>query len=162
MQQLSCPRGAFKLRIRVSAGDVLVSDYSSDADTWLMWAEATYAGAQTLFISSNAILWFPAAVLGHQALEMFLKAALIRKGHRVAKEDVWGHDLCALAQKLIKHGAVLVPEFMQELKKFTDFFNELRYPASLKNVEGLGQEHGILLEGLVRVLRAYAAPQTGK
>ncbi len=133
------------------------SDYSSDADTWLNWAEATYAGAQTLFLSENVITWFPAAVLGHQALEMFLKASLIRKGHRVAKADVWGHDLCALAQKLIDYGAIFTPEFIQELQRFTDFFNELRYPASLKNVEGLGQEHGILLEALVQVLRPHAA-----
>ncbi len=102
--------------------------------------------------------WFPASVLGHQALEMFLKAALIRKGHRLAKADVWGHNLCVLAQKLIDHGALCTPEFMQELQKFTDFFNELRYPASLKNVEGLGQEHGIFLEALVQVLRPHAAP----
>ena len=144
-------------RDRICASKAMGSDYSSDADTWLIWAEATYAGARTLFLSDNAMVWFPAAVLGHQALEMFLKAALIRKGHRVAKADVWGHDLCALAQKLINRNAVSTPEFMQELQRFTDYFNELRYPASLKNVEGLGQEHGVLLEALVEALRPHAA-----
>src|SRR5713226_6005382 len=72
---------------------VATSRFSSDSNTWLTWAEATYAGAQTLFRSDNALVWFPAAVLGHHALEMFLKAALIRKGHRVNEKDVWGHDL---------------------------------------------------------------------
>lgn len=132
------------------------SDYSSDADTWLNWAEVTYAGAQTLFLSDNALVWFPAAILGQQALEMFLKAALIRKGHRVVRGDVWDHDLCALAMKLISHGVVLTPEFMSELQKFTDYFNELRYPASLQNVMGLGQEDGALLEHLAQVVRLYA------
>jgi HEPN domain-containing protein len=132
------------------------SDYSSDADTWLKWAEVTYAGAQTLFLSDNLAVWFPAAILGQQALEMFLKAALIRKGHRVVQGDVWDHDLCALARKLINHDVVLAPEFMLELQKFTDYFNELRYPASLKNVMGLGQEEGVLLQQLVQAVRPYA------
>jgi len=87
---------------------------------------------------------------------MFLKAALIRKGHRISKTDVWGHDLCVLARILINHGSAWTPEFMSELQKFTDYFNELRYPASLKNVEGLGQEHGVLLDALVNILRPYA------
>jgi HEPN domain-containing protein len=132
------------------------SGYSSDADTWLNWAEATYAGAQTIFLSDNALAWFPAAILGHQALEMFLKAALIRKGRRVTKTDVWGHDLCALARELVNQGVVLTPQFMLELQKFTDYFNELRYPAKLKNVSGLGQQEGFLPEALVQVLRPHA------
>jgi HEPN domain-containing protein len=135
----------------------MATDYSSDSDTWLNWAEATYSGAQTLFLSDNALVWFPAAVLGHQALEMFLKAALIRRGHRVAKSDVWGHDLCALARQLENHGVSFTPEFIENLQKFTDYFNELRYPASLRNVMGLGQEHGLLLQILVKVLRPHTA-----
>jgi HEPN domain-containing protein len=137
------------------------SDYSSDADTWLDWAEATYAGAQTLFLSDNALVWFPAALLGHQALEMFLKAALIREGHRIVKSDVWGHDLCGLARELQHHGVTQDSEFMQKLQIFTDFFNELRYPASLKKVEGLGQHHGLLLGVLVKILRPYTAKMEG-
>lgn len=132
------------------------SDYSADADTWLNWAEATYAGAQTLFASDNALVWFPAVFLSQQALEMFLKAALIRKSHRVVRGDVWDHDLCALARKLINHGAVLTPEFMAELQKFTDYFNELRYPSNLKNVMELSQHEGVRLEQLVEVIRPYA------
>jgi HEPN domain-containing protein len=135
---------------------MMESNYSSDADSWLNWAEATYAGAQTLFLSDNALVWFPAAILGQQAMEMFLKAALIRKGHRVVREDIWGHDLCALARKLINHGLVFAPEFMLELQKFTDYFNEFRYPASLKNVMGLGQDEGVLLQHLVQVVRPPA------
>lgn len=136
------------------------TDYSSDAITWLQWAEATYAGAQTLFSSNNVLVWFAAAILGHQALEMLLKASPIRKGHRIHPSDVWGHDLRALARELIAEGVVLTPEFMVELQKFTDYFNELRYPAKLKNVMGLGQEESILLEALVQVLRPHAGDTT--
>jgi HEPN domain-containing protein len=49
-------------------------------------------------------LWFPAAFLGHQALEMFLKAALIKRGRRVVKGDVWGHNLVDLGSDLAKAG----------------------------------------------------------
>jgi HEPN domain-containing protein len=133
-----------------------VSDYSSDADTWLNWAEATYSGAQTLFLTDNVLVWFPAAILGHQALEMFLKAALIRKGRRIVKKEVWGHDLRGLAGELVDHGVSFTSQFMSELQKFTDYFNELRYPAKLQNVSGLGQEESLLLEALVGILRPYA------
>jgi HEPN domain-containing protein len=130
--------------------------YATDADTWLNWAEATYAGSQTLFLSDNALVWFPAAVLGHQALEMFLKAALIRHGHRISQSDVWGHDLGALAQRLIAHGVELKAELMRELQEFTDYFNELRYPARLNRVTELGREHGLILGALVESIRPYA------
>jgi len=103
-------------------------------------------------------VWFPAAVLGHHALEMFLKAALIRKGHRVNEKDVWGHDLRKLAKKLNKHCLACAPEFLKELQKFTDIFNELRYPAELRKVEGVGHEESVLLENLVQVLRPLAKP----
>jgi HEPN domain-containing protein len=133
-----------------------MSDYSSDADSWLDWAEATYAGAQTLFLSDNSLAWFPAAILGHQALEMFLKATLLRKGRRIAKKDVWGHDLCALAHKLVNKGVALAPQFLEDLQKFADYFNELRYPTKLRSVSGLGKEEGFLLRALVQVLRPHA------
>jgi hypothetical protein len=55
--------------------------YAKDADTWLTYAQFTYARAQELFRSESPSLWFSGAILGHQALEMLLKAALIRKGH---------------------------------------------------------------------------------
>lgn len=130
--------------------------YAADADAWLNWAEATYSGAQTLFLNDNALVWFPAAILGHHALEMFLKASLIRKGHRVEESDVWDHNLCALAEKLINHGVELTPEFMCELQGFTDYFNELRYPARLTRVTELGQVHGVILETLVESIRPLA------
>ncbi len=62
--------------------------YAGDADTWLLWGDHTLAGAQALFRSENPFHWFSAAILGHQALEMYLKAALVRRGHQVAIGDV--------------------------------------------------------------------------
>jgi hypothetical protein len=45
---------------------------------------------------------------------------------------------------------------MQGLKVFTDYFNELRYPSGLQNVERLGQEEANLLDDLRSKLRRYA------
>lgn len=131
-------------------------DYSRDAKSWLQWADHTYAGARTLFHSGNFFLWFPAAILGHQSLEMYLKAALILQGHRVARGDVWGHDLSALAKKLSAKIPTLPSELKENLQVFTDYFNELRYPTKLMNVTGLGEEEGDLLDKLGRILRPYA------
>ncbi len=69
--------------------------YVNDAKTWCAHGETFGRAAALLFRSGNPSLYFPAATLGHQALEMLLKAALIRQGLKISKadDDVWGHDL---------------------------------------------------------------------
>ena len=126
-------------------------DYSTDADSWLQWADHTYKGARTLFNSGDFLLWFPAAILGHHALEMYLKAALMRKGHRAVKGDVWGHDLITLFNKLVMKVPALPNDLPRKLAVFNDYFDELRYPQVLLKVEGLGEDEGRLLDDLVRV-----------
>jgi len=121
-----------------------------------MSAEITYAGAYTLFHTKNPFLWFPAAILGHQALEMYLKAALIRQGHTVAPQDVWGHDLPKLAEQLAASVTTFPLEMIEELRVFNNYFDELRYPKELDNVEGLGEFEAVLLDKLVNKLKAYA------
>jgi HEPN domain-containing protein len=134
----------------------LSEKYSTDAETWLQWADHTHAGARTLFESQNPLLWFGAAILGHQALEMYLKGALIRQGYRIGGEDIWGHNLVELATKLQGKVNSLPTRLMEDLQVFTDYFNELRYPGELVHVEGLGQEEGAILENLVQSLRPFA------
>jgi HEPN domain-containing protein len=134
------------------------TDYSRDSASWLQWADHTYAGARTLFHSGNFFLWFPAAILGHQALEMYLKAALIKRGHSISRSDVWGHDLTQLV-KLLFTKRRLPRQLKKDLQIFTDYFNELRYPSRLVKVEELGEEQGKLLDGLVWNLRPLAETQ---
>jgi len=86
------------------------------------------------------------------------KAALIGRGHAVAPEDVWGHDLSTLAEKLAANDSRVPPAIGGQLQVFTDYFNELRYPCELVNVSGLGKSEGQLLDELVRTLRPYAEP----
>jgi HEPN domain-containing protein len=133
-----------------------VSDYSADATTWLQWADQTYAGASILFNPDNPFLWFSAACLGHQALEMYIKSALIRRGRRVVKGDVWGHDLVGLAGELAKSGAVFPYGLISSLQDFNDFFEELRYPHPVVKVQDLGATEVGRLRALVAILRPLA------
>ena len=54
--------------------------YARDAQAWTNSARVAYTASAHLFTSENFMLVFPAATLGHHALEMFLKAALIVEG----------------------------------------------------------------------------------
>src|SRR6516225_9923685 len=86
-----------------------LDEYATDAGAWRHWAKVNYTASVTLFDSGNLFLWLPAATLGHHALEMYLKAALIcadfavfdpDKGKFVNSASVltkndsaWGHNL---------------------------------------------------------------------
>ena len=94
--------------------------YAKDARAWRDWAEVNFKASEVLFASGvasrNPALYFPAATLGHHALEMYLKTALICEGMavfdphklrlldpsiRLTKADcAWGHVLVDLARQL--------------------------------------------------------------
>jgi hypothetical protein len=90
--------------------------YARDIRAWRDFAKLNYISAVTLFDTNNPFLFFAAATLGHQALEMYLKAALIQAGMTafdpgklrsldpaigLQRDDcVWGHNLSSLARKL--------------------------------------------------------------
>jgi hypothetical protein len=90
--------------------------YARDARAWRDCAEVNYAAAAAIFGSGDSSLYFPAATLGHHALEMCLKSALICEGKTVfnpvilrsldpgfaltRSDCVWGHRLADLATQL--------------------------------------------------------------
>jgi hypothetical protein len=90
--------------------------YARTAPEWRDLGYHNYAASRALFESGDPFFWFPAATLGHHALEMFLKAVLIHEGMTVfdprkvkeldaalglTRDDcVWGHALVELAQKV--------------------------------------------------------------
>jgi hypothetical protein len=95
-----------------------VDKYASDFRLWRDWAAINYRAAKVLFQANDPFLWFPAATLGHHALEMYLKSALIACGMTVfdpekvksldagsglgKKDCVWGHQLIDLAKELAR------------------------------------------------------------
>jgi hypothetical protein len=57
--------------------------FARDARAWKHCAEINYIASGHLFASSNLFVYFTAATLGHHALEMYLKSALICEGMTV-------------------------------------------------------------------------------
>lgn len=90
--------------------------FARDARAWKDCAKINYTASGHLFERSNLSLYFTAATLGHHALEMYLKAALICEGMTVFNPVIlrsldpgyaltrskcaWGHCLVDLAQRL--------------------------------------------------------------
>lgn len=90
--------------------------FARDARAWKQCAEINYLAAGHLFASSNLLVYFTAATLGHHALEMYLKSALICEGMTVFNPVIlkcldpgyaltrsncaWGHCLVELATRL--------------------------------------------------------------
>ena len=54
--------------------------YARDARSWRDFAKVNHVAAQHLFASGNPFMYLVAATLGHHALELYLKAALINEG----------------------------------------------------------------------------------
>ena len=95
---------------------IAVDKYARDAGLWRDNGYHHFRASLVLFRTGDPFLWFSAAVLGHLALEMSLKAVLIHYGMiacdpgkapnldnalGLTKDDcVWGHNLVKLAQKL--------------------------------------------------------------
>jgi hypothetical protein len=90
--------------------------YAQDARAWRDFAKFNLSASMYLFESHDPFKIFAAATLGHHALEMYLKAALICEGCTVfdpnkinrldpsvklqASDCAWGHDLVILARQL--------------------------------------------------------------
>lgn len=153
-----------------------VDKFARDAETWRCHAEDSFSAARRLFNINDPSLWFSAALLAHHALEMLLKAALIREGFTVAKgkpQDgfVWGHSTEELAQLLntkrpdfslnIRHRRriplISCPTY---LARYDAIFNELRYPSASPNVDSLGpgEHEAELLAELINRIRPFAVP----
>lgn len=114
----------FAVNRRFYEGNTVDLDtYTKDAPEWRDSGYHYYRGSKILFESGDVYLWFPAATLGHYALEKFLKAVLIQEGMTVCNprevnnldpalglrkgDCVWGHTLVDLAKQF----AAKRPEF---------------------------------------------------
>jgi len=164
---------------------ILLDKYARDFALWRDFAGVNYAAAIHLFDTDDVFEYFPAATLGHHALEMYLKSALILTGMTVfdprrvkhldpsivlAENDcAWGHDLVSLGKLLAARcqhfdmsaclpfiGFVTIQEPLtveKGLAIFDPFFTELRYPQEMKLMDGLGPEHRVLLDKMVKILQ---------
>jgi hypothetical protein len=108
--------------------------YARDFALWRDWAAIDYQAATILFETHDPFLLFPAATLGHHALEMYLKSALIANGltifdpkkvrlldpqvNLVAADCAWGHDLVELAKGLAQRSATFEPSRQMSIVGF--------------------------------------------
>ena len=107
--------------------------FARDAGAWKHCAEINYIASGHLFASGSLFACFTAATLGHHALEMYLKSALIGEGMTVFNPVIvksldrgygltrlncaWGHCLVDLAARLSQkrpdfnlHAEMNIPE----------------------------------------------------
>jgi hypothetical protein len=100
--------------------------YARDAQVWRGLAELNYAACRELFTASllNPALYFVAVTLAHNALELFLKTALICEGMTVfnpknlksldasvglkPSDCIWGHASSLLLENLLNGALILI------------------------------------------------------
>lgn len=172
------------------AKTLALDKYARDPKSWRIHAQFNLDAARVLFSHEGAItLCFPAATLGHLALEGLLKTALIQEGFTIfdpmkinqltvptlTKEQcAWGHNLVALANLL----ASKRPDFVlgkpldgffppyeypitiqRALEIFDPYFSELRYPQQIRNLQGIGPDDLRMLDAIVKELLPFADTQ---
>jgi HEPN domain-containing protein len=141
----------------------MMDPLSNDSKLWRLNAEYTLNAATYLFTHHDeTVAAFPASLLGHHALEMLIKSALIEAGIIIDKVTdkngklkngyAWGHNLRELSQKLAEKSEDFKPVLQQELHRVCDdspkhadshldtfdaYFKEFRYPKTPENGEGL-------------------------
>lgn len=169
------------------AKTLTLDKFACDPKPWRIHAQFNLDAARVLFTHEGAItLCFPAATLGHLALEGLLKTALIREGFTIfdpAKlkqlstpvltkdQCAWGHNLVALAKLLASkrpdldlqkpvRGAFPPYEYPVTieggLEIFDPYFSELRYPQQLNKLQGIGPDDMRMLDAIVEELSPFA------
>jgi hypothetical protein len=110
-----------------------LDQYARDARAWKTCAETNYNASGHLFGSGNLFLYVTAATLGHHALEMYLKSALICEGMPVfnpvilksldgtvdltRSDCAWGHNLVELAERLAERRNDLNPDAEMDIRE---------------------------------------------
>jgi hypothetical protein len=157
---------------------------TQDCVAWCIYAEMDYRVAKILFNSGDPMLYFAAMSVGHHALELFLKGAMIKLGMKACnpkkaklfgfKESdcTWGHNLYDLGVTLATRDTAFNPNANIDvsgfppinapttigdgLKFFDPYFAELRYPRRITN-GGVSKDHWIILDAIVKELRPFLA-----
>ena len=178
-------RGGDKLYIFDSMAATKVLDpIAQDPVAWCVFGEMDYRVSKRLFNSGDPMLYFAATIIGHHALELYLKGSLIKLGMKacdpkkaksfgILRSDcVWGHDLGLLGQTLATktssfnlnttidvrgYPPVRAPGTIGEgLKFFDPYLSGLRYPKKI-TIGGVSKDHKIVLDAIVKELRPFLA-----
>ncbi len=126
-------------------------------------ADCDWVAARILYLQRNPLLRLPAGVLGHNALEAYLKAFLLSIGEARAWKKLGGYDLRQLADKCASHDATFSQLVVKEtLAMFMEVYREWAYPRPSKLVMGstkpedvnLLQDQLVALDKIVSLVRS--------
>lgn len=106
---------------------------------WIYWADTDWVAARVLYRKKNPRLWPPAGLLGHKALEQYLKAFLRSYGSMtrwVARE---GHNLIVLAKECEEfEGYFENATVRQRLQVFWEIYQSWEYPKVVTSLRVTG------------------------
>ncbi len=90
-----------------------------------IYADCDWVAARILYLRRNPLLRLPAGVLGHNALEAYLKAFLLSIGQVRDWKKLGGYDLRQLGDKCASHDATFSQHVVKEiLAMFTEVYRE--------------------------------------
>ena len=90
-----------------------------------IYADCDWVAARILYLRRNPLLRLPAGVLGHNALEAYLKAFLLGIGQGRDWKKLGGYDLRQLGDKCASHDATFSQPVVKEiLAMFTEVYRE--------------------------------------
>ena len=90
-----------------------------------IYADCDWVAARILYLRRNPLLRLPAGVLGHNALEAYLKAFLLSIGQGRDWKKLGGYDLRQLGDKCASRDATFSQHVVKEiLAMFTEVYRE--------------------------------------
>ncbi len=107
---------------------------------WVYWADYDWVAARILYLQGNPKLWMPAGLLGHKAIEQYMKALLRSRGEKTKWSGAEGHDLNLLGSKCACHETFFSHGVMQHrLRVFRDIYRAWRYPGDFTEIGCAGE-----------------------
>jgi HEPN domain-containing protein len=106
------------------------------AISWIDSGDESYMAARLLWFTGFRII---SPVMGHHAIEKYLKGYLVSNGEIVAKgTPAWGHNLRELGITCVKYDTDFNSEpIKRRLSFFERYFFHVRYPSEMPDIEGI-------------------------
>ena len=103
---------------------------------WIYWADMDWVAARVLYRKKNLRLWPPAGLLGHKALEQYLKTYLRSHGSQKRWERRSGHDLTRLAKSSERFDDYFKkPKIQHRLRVFWEIYQSWEYPGAVPKLQ---------------------------
>lgn len=113
---------------------------SQQGKWWVYWADWDWVSARVLYLKKNPKLWTSAGLLGHKALEQYLKAFLRSHGDKTEWKGTKGHILVNLAESCAAHDPYFSnPVVVHRIGVFFDVYRAWRYPQNIREVKLSGE-----------------------